>query len=791
MKGKANEDSARIFKMAELALVDAMIFQEVLAGSYPDIPTLSQISANPPIQQSLINAWVKVLKRNYAPVFELGISILRSLPSHPLVEESLSVLVAEAQRIASSRALLRHDLMGRIYHGLLLANIAKYYATYYTSVPAAWILARLSLETDNPSWKFDWSDAESISNFRVGDLACGSGTLLSASYRTFLDKHIISSASKGLGPNPNRIHKVLLENVLWGFDVLPYATHLAVTGLSLHNPASVFDRSNTYTLPLTGKGKELRLGSVDFLVEKEITATSTLAGESMGVERRGVESVEKVSIELPDFNLIIMNPPFTRSVGGNLLFGALPKEERAKLQKRLSEILKVKGFSGIGQAGLGAVFIVLSDKYLKDGGRIALVCPRSLISGVSWRKIRELLLKNYEVEYIITSHEAPRGWNFSENTDLSEVLLVARKVREDGPKRTIIANLWRKPVNEMESIITANQLKGLKEAALKEIYDVLENLNSSHFNVILGGRKIGEAYTVTYETFKDAADTWGQLAPFAQSELNRVAYIYISLGQIYLPGRGIIGDLDLTRLGDATKIIGPDRRQVHSAFNLSKLRSPYSSLWGHESKKIRAISQEPNAWLEPKPGKVKNANDLWRRSGKLMIAERLRLNTHRIVASYLTSEALANVWWPVRLNEAVTSDGVKVSAEEQEKVQALWLNTTLGILGLLAYKQDTEGAWVGIKKKTLNLVPILDLSKLTREQVDRLLATFDKFCRSEMKPLPDQFSEATSGIGVRKEMDLEVQKILTGDALDLKTLYEYLADEPIITLKPLPPSHEE
>ena len=85
MRRKANEESVRILKMAELALVDAMVFHEVLAGFHPDIPTLSQIMTNPSIQQSLINAWVNILKRNYAPIFELGISILRSLPSHPIL----------------------------------------------------------------------------------------------------------------------------------------------------------------------------------------------------------------------------------------------------------------------------------------------------------------------------------------------------------------------------------------------------------------------------------------------------------------------------------------------------------------------------------------------------------------------------------------------------------------------------------------------------------------------------------------------------------------------------------
>jgi len=271
------------------------------------------------------------------------------------------------------------------------------------------------------------------------------------------------------------------------------------------------------------------------------------------------------------------------------------------------------------------------------------------------------------VEYIITSHEAPDGWNFSENTDLSEVLLVARKAGEIVSNKTIIANLWRKPVNEMESIIIANQLKSLKETALNEIYDVLENQNSSHFNLILGGRKVGEAYTVTYETFKDTVDTWGQLAPFAQSELNRAAYVYITSSQIYLPGKGMVDSLGLTKLGNASSVIGPDVRQIHSTFSTSVHQTPYSALWNHRSEEVRTILQPPNIWLEPKPGKMKSANDLWRKSGRLMVAERLWLNTHKIVASYLTSEALANVWWPVRLNDSITSDGVVVNAEEHEK----------------------------------------------------------------------------------------------------------------------------
>jgi len=782
---KRTNESTRIIKMAGLALVDAMVFQEVLALSDPTVDTLSKIAATPPVQQSLIRSWTAILEKNYEPIFELGKAILVSLPSSPPIEDALTILIIEAQKIASSRALLRHDLMGRIYHRLLLADVAKYYATYYTSVPAAWLLARLSLETENSSWNIDWSKVEKVSEFRVGDLACGSGTLLSASYRNILDKHIVSSTSKGLNPNLNALHKVLLENVLWGFDVLLYATHLAVVGMSLHNPGSIFQKSNTYALPLTGKGELRRLGSIDFLVNRKITVASTLAGQSVGAERRGVDFTEKVSVELPDFDIIIMNPPFTRSVGGNLLFGALPKEERKNLQKELSKILKEKGFSGIGQAGLGAVFVVLSDKYLKQGGRMALVCPRSLISGVAWRKIRELLGKNYEIEYVITSHQAPDGWNFSENTDLSEVLLVARKLgKEEAHGKSVIANLWRKPVNEMESIIVADQLRGLKAVSKNDVYNMLENLNASHFNLALGGRKIGEAYTVTSDAIDESLDTWGQLAPFAQSDLNRVAYIFINSGQIYVPGKGVVSSINCTPLSNVLSLMGPDVRQVHGTFSRSDSRTPYAALWDHKSEEIKTILLQPNIWLHPKD--TKGALALWSKSGKFMIAERLWLITHRIVASYLTSEALSNMWWPTQLTILETFDGAHVNADEHGKIQTLWLNTTLGILGLLAYRQDTRGAWVKFKKETLNLLPLLDLTKLTRSQVDKLLIAFDKFSKSEMDPLPNQFSQATSGSGTRREMDLEILQILTGNTIDLKTLYEYLAEEPIISLSPLP-----
>ena len=67
--------------------------------------------------------------------------------------------------------------MGRIYHLLLLE--AKYLGTYYTSVPAATLLLKLTLDIDR--WpNVDWANHDALREFRIADLACGTGTLLMA-----------------------------------------------------------------------------------------------------------------------------------------------------------------------------------------------------------------------------------------------------------------------------------------------------------------------------------------------------------------------------------------------------------------------------------------------------------------------------------------------------------------------------------------------------------------------------------------------------------------------------------
>ncbi len=650
-------------------------------------------------------------------------------------------------------------------------------------LPAAYLLSRFALNAPNDNWNLDWTEIDDIASFKAGDLACGSGTLLSATYSAILDKHVTSSAFHELEAKPKELHEALIEQVMVGFDVLSFAAHLTAVTLALHNPSALFSTTGIYALDLTAGNGQPKLGSIDLLISNQITPTVALNGEVITApQKKGIKSTEQGVVTVENLDLIIMNPPFTRSVGGNLLFGALPKSERKELQKVLAQLLKKRGYSGIGQAGLAAVFITVADRCLKKGGRLAFVVPRSLLSGVSWKKIRELLSEKYHVEMIVTSHQAPDNWNFSENTKLSEILFVARKrtdSEDEPPMKTIIANLWNKPTNEMESIVVSGKLVELNKALLSHssVYDVLENANAASFQLLIGDKQIGEAYAVSPQTISDTTNTWGQLAPFAQSSLNRMAYLLAKSGRCVTPQLSF----PVKPLLELAGKIGPDRSQVHGSFALSKVQTQFKALWEHDSQYITSMSIETNRYLQPKSGAGVQAQNLWDKGkGQLMLAERIRLNTNKLVAVFLSQPALSNVWWPVSLKERKN-----LTREQIEHIQVLWLNSTFGLMCILALRQDTEGPWIGLKKETWGNVPLLDVAKLKQNQVNQLIELYSEICKQEITSIPTQISQAVKQQGWRYELDRKLVQIVTGETKDLTAIYEILNQEPIISLKPL------
>lgn len=469
---------------------------------------------------------------------------------------------------------------------------------------------------------------------------------------------------------------------------------------------------------------------------------------------------------LPDLDLCVMNLPFTRSVGGNLLFGSLPDAERRPMQQELAKLLRLPRVQASSTAGLGSVFIATADLHLKIGGPMALVLPKALLSGVAWAETRHLFSQRYQVEYLIVSHD-PARWNFSKNTDLSEVLVVARKLDSGRPQNAdtssaVCLNLWRNPSTAVETLGIAHSLSYGDPPDIEHGQGALE--------VMLGDVKFGEAVSVPWPSIRNGL--WMTGCAFAQADLLRAAY-YLGRGTLYLPGTGMAGNLPLCPLAQLGTL-GPDARDIHDGFSLTRGKTAYPAFWSHDASVVTTPAQAPNRHLSPlhraKKGRpLRQATVLWPRAGRLLIAERQRLNTQRLACVRLDIPVLSNVWWPLLLHE---------TSEDNEKALALWLNSTLGLIIVWANREETLGAWGKFKKPVLSAMPVLDVGSLNATQRQALASAYDRLCQQPLLPFPRMAQDP-----VRTAIDEAVAQAL--GLPDYSILREVLAREPIVCLRPL------
>ena len=569
-----------------------------------------------------------------------------------------------------------------------------------------------------------------------------------------VDNHIRACVDQQIPLNLNQVHPTLIEKSLSGFDVVASAVHLTASTLSLRVPDIPVNATNLRNLRLGGPLDEL--GSLEFLDPSTTVHVRSLFATG---ERVTGQRIEQEEVRLGRFNLCVMNPPFTWSVGGNLLFGNLPKEQRERMQKRLQRLVRRMKEPASITAGLGSVFTALASRHLHPEGRLALVLPRAVLSGVAWGKTRDLLASNYQIEYLVVSHE-PGHWNFSENTNLSEALVVARKRASDneGSDSTVCVNLWRNPSNSIESLAIASQLTQVSPPNVLEGQGALE--------LTMGKTKIGEAISIPQSLL--TTNLWHFGCAFAQAELIRTL-LHLLEGNLYLPGSGIGGTIPMRLLGEMATL-GPNRRDIHDGFTTSEGPTSFPAIWGHDANDFTTISQTPNRYLaprsEPKPGRnLRNVDDLWPRAGALLIAERLRLTTMRLAAVRVPRRVLSNVWCPVSLRSLAT---------EGEKALALWLNSSLGLLLVLGHRLETEEPWIDTSKANLRSMPILDVGTLEADQLSALAAAFDGLADSTLAPFPEMAHDPT-----RAAIDEAIREALY--LPDFSILRELLAREPIIS----------
>ena len=182
---KLNEKDQRPSLIGCLILANTLLLQNRLkesnVGVEGGIKSLLELKDSRKLQLDLLENWQKIRKKNYAPVIDPAISLTKKLVTSSRTDEVMRVLLKAVLECASLIRKVQTDHIGPLYHGLL--ETARYDGSFYTSTSASVLLSELAI---TPKW-FDTaiqSDLNKVSQIKICDPACGTGTLLMASARS-------------------------------------------------------------------------------------------------------------------------------------------------------------------------------------------------------------------------------------------------------------------------------------------------------------------------------------------------------------------------------------------------------------------------------------------------------------------------------------------------------------------------------------------------------------------------------------------------------------------------------
>ena len=768
--GKERKDALeKSMRLAGLILLGALLFQFALFDKKTDKVKNPRDYENGNARiTDITDHWRYILEEiNYSAIFRVALTVMKDGNIRKPQIGIIAKAAANVQDIARDGV----DLMGVVYHELL-AELAKPLGAFYTTIPAATMLSSLALNSDKWDGR-DWSKPKTVADFRVGDLACGSGTLLAAACSQISDNvmraHFHGSLTSGAKTAKNPLeaaHRTMLEKTVWGYDVLETAVHLTATTIGLMAPEVDFGKSHIYRAAL-GKaesGDRVYTGSFQLLESERVWGK--LFDSDAPVEHVETGNGDRAE-PLPPLDLCIMNPPFVVGRKNALSYSFLPKKDADAVRGKMNQLARDHGFNN---AGLGPGFVTLGEKYIKPGGRMAFILSTTVATGRSkaWQKARARIEKTCDLELFITSRDSEHT-NFSYGTNLQECMFIARK-RKDGeePKdRAMFVILSQNPQ-------TGEAARAVADAILRaeKSGDDWGELHG------LGDKVIGEFARLPYREF----GTWDGIA-FSNLRLTMAAGMFASEGRIppysrgesFVPVRklGEMADFGSARLQRYTN--DPEIKEKAKRYlAFSQTPTAYAGYYpgrhkrqaGVANKDNADIAEKPNCYFLPLPKCEKWAEKYFSWGGRIVINLTFRFNTSRRLASLISTEVQCANYQPVRLHK---------DTDERAKAMTLWLNSTLGTLLMATYSVYCQGAKVMLSQQAARDLPVLDLDKLSAKQLKALAAAFDKAAKRKLRPLPEMADDKA-----RIAIDDALAKTLNLQGFDFDALRKALAAEPII-----------
>jgi len=739
----------QVVNLAAYLLFNQLLFYHILKkkSGNPRLPELQEIDR------------VKHLQRYFDAITDIDyqsiyrVNILGHIPEKPVVLDTLNEVIKAIKLLRAEH--ITHDLAGRFFHDLIPFEVRKVLAAFYTHPVAAEILANLTID----SW-----------NETVIDPACGSGTLLVAAYKRKMDLYKKLYGFKGQGI----IHKKFLENEITGIDIMPFAAHITTLNLATQD----VEQETNYVRIATKDSLSLSnlLRAQNFKKEgikissytREIQKTLIHVESGKVVRKEGSISLKGRGEDffLKPVDVVIMNPPFSDRE-------KMPKDMRNRL-KNNTVLTNICG----NQVNLWGFFLALADLMLKPNGKIGTVLPINIARGRATEEIRNHLLENYRIRYIIKSVS---DLAFSEGAVFRDVLFIAEKTKPN--KDDLIGIVFLK--------------KSIREMSLEEAERIAEKITGSSHRK---GSFSSEDFDIIFESYDELLKLKENLMPIiGASEASSIEAFAGFLSALNTRSKEKLTNLEgftitegfhaspagLSQLTFITRPINEERirraflllneeKNEYIKVNLKNTNFEFEIPKEKTLPALRTLTNVNNFYIDNKKdyfvrGQFKGFDSIlmlskWKdkknftwdlvnekvkgKEAFLVVARRFRpnsKNTH-FFAFYSDTKFIA----PHTFKIIQTT-------KEESKLQSLYLNSVIGLLNIISLREQTTEGYTDIMESDLNLFVTINSKKLSNSQVERLNDLFAKLKTVEFPSILEQLEKR---FWARVELDKTILQIL-------------------------------
>ena len=646
---KARENQADGCTIAALLMMNAaMLHQRISAGRWLDgVESLDAIkNSNNPVSE-IKDQWNTIRARDFRPVIEPALEAIRAVErtgrTGGLVK-AVRHIAKEAEELATSYADLGADHAGPLFNRVMGNQASD--GAYFTRPVAASIAARLTLDALGEQ---DWTEEETWKAHKTVDLACGSGTLLTAMLTEMKRRAREQGATAS---DIARLQKLAVEDALKGMDINPISLQLAASQLTTGNQDIGYRRMGLHRMPYGPDASDptkVSAGTLELLGQREIVPRSgeldlpdaRIASEEVWIQ--GGEAMEDALDAVKSgVRIVIMNPPFTNRAKMGEKFS---KEAQESMRKRTDNLEawaiannpKFKNFGS--RNSVGPNFVMLADFCLQDDiGTLTMINPTIALTGPSGLDERLTLAERFHIHTVLTCHQ-PGNINMSQETSINESIIVLK--RHDGSKPpTRFINLDRLPVDDDE---------------VEEFHECLAYCAEGSITNSWGEVSHWPAERIAAGDWTPAIWRSPELAQAAYAYASREDMRRIDQDDIYQAGR---------RVSEfCTEAVGTEK----DAFAL------LHSKGADGQTKITALPDSSYKPQDPVSEKcLQGVNNLKDRAGHLLITDGQRNATARLTAVASDTKYVGVSWMPVT-----------GYSPEESKAIAVFLNSTPGRLQLM------------------------------------------------------------------------------------------------------------